>query len=145
MRKTDFLLGVLLAVVGLMMIIEPSQCIRVAVIALGAAAVVDGVYSIAKIRTLLNDYAFQVTSVISGAVSILIGAVAIVLPLAVADVMWTIMLYVLAVYLILLAVVGMYTVAKLRDTGIARRQYVVDIIVAFICAIILFIIPHFTF
>ena len=142
MRKTDFLLGVLLAVVGLMMIIEPSRCIRVAVIALGAATVVDGVYSIAKIRTLLSDRAFQVTAVISGAVSILVGAVAIILPLAVADVMWTIMLYVLAVYLILLAVVGMYTVAKLRGTGIARRQYVVDIIVAFICAIILFIIPH---
>src|SRR5574344_1277439 len=142
MRKTDFLLGVLLAVVGLMMIIEPSRCIRVAVIALGAATVVDGVYSIAKIRTLLSDRAFQVPAVISGAGSIRVGAVAIILPLAVADVMWTIMLYVLAVYLILLAVVGMYTVAKLRDTGIARRQYVVDIIVAFICAIILFIIPH---
>src|SRR5574344_185430 len=142
MRKTDFLLGVLLAVVGLMMIIEPSRCIRVAVIALGAATVVDGVYSIAKIRTLLSDRAFQVTAVISGAVSILVGAVAIILPLAVADVMWTIMLYVLAAYLVLLAVVEMYTVAKLRDTGIARRQYVVDIIVAFICAIILFIIPH---
>ena len=142
MRKTDFLLGVLLAVVGLMMIIEPSQCIRVAVVALGAAAVVDGVYSIAKIRTLLDDHAFRVTSIVSGIVSIIIGIAAIVIPLAVADFMWTVMLYLLAVYLIMIAVVGLYTVAKLRGTGIARRQYVVDIIVAFICAIILFIIPH---
>ena len=142
MRKTDFTLGVLLAVVALMMIIAPEQCIKVAVIALGIEAVINGIFNLAKGRQLIADKSFQLAVLIRSVTSIVIGLIAIILPLKFAGTMWTIMLYILAAYLLAAAVLQLYTVAKLRDTNIERRLYMIEVIVSFIGAIILFIIPQ---
>ncbi len=142
MRKTNFMLGVLLAVVGLMMIVAPDKCIKVAVILLGIEAVVNGIFSLAKIRQLVSDKDFQFAVLIRGIISIIIGLLAIVLPLKFAETMWTVMLYVLAAYLLVAAVLELYAVAKLRNTGIERKQYVLEAVVSTICAVILFIIPQ---
>ncbi|MBP3709549.1 MAG: DUF308 domain-containing protein [Treponema sp.] len=142
MRKTVFTLGVLLAVVALMMIIAPEQCIKVAVIALGIEAVINGLFSLVKIRYLVADKSFQLVVLIRSVISIVIGLLAIILPLKFAATMWIIMLYMLAGYLLAAAVLELYTIAKLRDTNIERRQYMIEVIVSFVGAIILFIIPQ---
>jgi hypothetical protein len=142
MRKTNFILGVLLAVVGLMMIVAPDKCIKVAVILLGIEAVANGVFSLVKIRQLISDKDFQLAVFVRGIFSIVIGFLAVILPLKFAAMMWTVMLYVLAGYLLLAAVLELYAVAKLRNTGIERKQYVLEALVSIICGIILFIIPQ---
>ena len=142
MRKTDFLLGVLLAVVGLMMIVDPDKCIKIAVILLGLEAIVNGVFSLIKVRQLVSDKDFQLAVLLRGIISIIIGVLAVVLPLRFAAAMWTVMLYVLAAYLIVAVVLELYAVAKLRDTGIERKRYIIEAIVSVISAIILFIIPQ---
>lgn len=142
MRKTDFLLGVLLAVVGLMMIVDPGKCIKIAVILLGLEAIVNGVFSLIKVRQLVSDKDFQLAVLLRGIISIIIGVLAVVLPLRFAATMWTAMLYMLAAYLIVAVVLELYAVAKLRDTGIERKRYIIEAIVSVICAVILFIIPQ---
>ena len=142
MRKTDFLLGVLLAVVGLMMIVDPGKCIKITVILLGLEAIVNGVFCLVKVRQLISDKDFQIAVLIRGIISIIIGVLAVVLPLRFAATMWTAMLYMLAAYLIVAVILELYAVAKLRDTGIERKRYIIEAIVSVISAIILFIIPQ---
>ena len=90
------MLGALLALVALMMIIAPEQCIKVAVVALGIEAVVNGIFNLIKIRQLVDDKSFQLTVIVRSVISIVIGILAVFLPLRFAEAMWTIMLYVLA-------------------------------------------------
>lgn len=142
MRKTDFMLGALLALVALMMIIAPEQCIKVAVIALGIEAVINGLFNLIKIRQLVDDKSFQLTVLVRSLISIVIGILAIVLPLRFAEAMWTIMLYVLVAYLLASAFLELYMLAKLRDTNIERRRYMLEVIISFVGAIVLFIVPQ---
>ncbi|MFA6856310.1 MAG: DUF308 domain-containing protein [Treponema sp.] len=142
MRKTNFMLGILLAVVGLLMIIVPDKCIKAAVVILGVEAIANGIFSLIKIRQLISDKDFQSAVLVRGIISIIIGLLAVILPLRFAEIMWTVMLYVLAAYLLFAALLELYAVAKLRNTGIERKQYVVEAIVSIICALILFIIPQ---
>jgi len=142
MRKTDFMLGALLALVALMMIIAPEQCIKVAVVALGIEAVVNGIFNLIKIRQLVHDKSFQLTVIVRSVISIVIGILAVFLPLRFAEAMWTIMLYVLAAYLLASAFLELYMLAKLRDTNIERRRYMLEVIISLVGAIVLFIVPQ---
>lgn len=72
--------------------------------------------------------------------SIVIGLPAFFLPLIFAKVMLTIMIYVLAVYLLLSAGMELYAAGKLRDTGIDRRQFLLDALISIAAALAMFII-----
>ena len=142
MKKSDFLLGILLAIIGLMMIIAPDQCIKVAVISLGLEAIINGAINVFKIRSLVSDPSFQLAILLRGIISIIIGVLAIVLPLRFAATMWTIMLYMLAFYLLAASVIELYAMTKLRASGIDRKEYAIEVVISFIAAIILFLIPR---
>ena len=73
--------------------------------------------------------------------SIVIGLLAFFLPLIFAEVMWTVMIYVLAVYLLISAGMELYAAGKLRDTGLDRRQFLLDAVISVAAAIAMFIIP----
>lgn len=142
MRKTGFLLGVMLAVVGLMMIVAPAFCIKVAVILLGVESMVNGIYSLVKVRQLISDHDFQVVVLVRGIISIAVGFLAVFLPLRFAESMWTVMLYVLAAYLLVAVALGLCAASKLRARGIDRRQYVLECIISVISAAVLIILPR---
>lgn len=141
MRKNNILIGILLAVIGLLMVIIPNQCIKAVVVVLGVGAIANGVYNLLYIRKLVPDISFQRVIISRAMMSIVIGLLAFFLPLIFAEVMWTIMIYVLAVYLLLSAGMELYAAGKLRDTGIDRRQFLLDALISIAAAIAMFIIP----
>lgn len=142
MKKTELTLGILLAVIGLMMLIAPGQCIKVTVILLGVEAVANGAFTLVKVRPLVEDPAFQYTVLARSLVSVVVGILAIVLPLALASAVWSVMLYTLAVYLLVSAALELYAVAKMRGSDIERKSYITEIIVSVAVAIVLFIMPQ---
>ena len=141
MRKNNILIGILLGVIGLLMVIIPNQCIKAVVVVLGVGAIANGVYNLLYIRKLVPDISFQRVIISRAMMSIVIGLPAFFLPLIFAEVMWTIMIYVLAVYLLLSAGMELYAAGKLRDTGIDRRQFLLDALISIAAAIAMFIIP----
>ena len=141
MRKNNILIGILLAVIGLLMVIIPSQCIKAVVVVLGVGAIANGVYNLLYVSKLVPDISFQRVIISRAMMSIVIGLLAFFLPLIFAEVMWTIMIYVLAVYLLLSAGMELYAAGKLRDTGIDRRQFLLDALISIAAAIAMFIIP----
>ena len=141
MKKNSLLLGLILAVVGLIMAIFPGRCIKAVVIILGIESVANGIYQLIYTRKLFPDSTFQYSVLIRGMLSVVIGLLAFFLPLRFAAMLWTVMLYVLAVYLLVGSMLLLYSIGKLRDSGIDRRQFVIEAVVSIILALIMLLIP----
>jgi len=141
MRKSIIGTGVLILVISLMMIISPETCIKVAVIVLGIGGVVNGIYNLLAVRSFVADQTFKRIITIRGLLSIVVGLVAVILPLFLAETIWTIMIYMLAIYLIISAAMEIISTFHLKKEGIPTKMFTIEIISSIILAIILFVIP----
>lgn len=141
MRKTYLGIGILSVVVGLLMLFAPDAWTKVVVVILGAAAVVSGVFNLLHVRTIIADTGYRRAVIVRGAISILVGLIAIILPLALAATVWTVMLYVLAAYLLVSAGLEVYAAAKLKSRGINARPYYGEIAASVVLAVVLFLVP----
>ena len=141
MRKTYLGIGVLAIIIGLMMLIVPHQCIKAIVIILGIFSVGNGVFNLFSIRKLIADSDFAMIITIRGSISIIVGLLAILLPLSFAGVLWTITIYTLAFYLLISSGMEIYGTIKMKEVGINTKPYIAEIIGSIIIAIILLIIP----
>ena len=142
MRKTYVLLAILVAIIGLMMIFSPENCIKVAVLIIGTAALINGIYNLVTVRNLLDDSMFRNVMTVRGAVSICIGILALVLPLAFAGIFWTIMVYTIAVYLLLSAFSELSGITKMKAADIETRPYKMEILASIVLAVLLFCMPR---
>ena len=141
MKKTHLLLASLVLVIALMMIIAPQECIKVSVIVLGIASVVTGLYTLFFERKLLDDTIFQKTLLTRGIASIVLGILAIILPLFLAEIIWTVMLYIIASYMVLYAAVEIFALTKLKEINGSNRQQKIEIIAFFVLAAFIFCMP----
>lgn len=141
MKHKNLLIGALLSVIGALMLFFPAQCVSAVVILLGLGAVINGIYNLLHTRKLIADSSFQSAVTLRAAVGIVIGLLALFLPLLFARALWTFMLYALAVYLLLNAAFGLFIVGKLHDSGIDRKQFLLDAIISFAASAAMFIIP----
>ena len=141
MRKTYIVIGILAIIIGLLMLIIPQQCVKIIVIILGFFSIGNGIFNLFHIRKMVADPDFIKTINIRGIISITIGFFAILLPLAFAGILWTIMVYALAFYLLASSVMEYYGIKKMDQVGINTKPYIAEIIGSVIIAIILFIIP----
>ena len=141
MKKNSLLLGFIFAVIGLLMLIWPTGCIKAVVVLLGIEAVANGVYQLLYTRKLFSDVTFQYSVLIRGMMSIVVGLLAFFLPLKFAATMWVVMLYVLAIYLLLGSALLLFSIGKLRDSDVNRSQFVLEALISIVLAIIIIMIP----
>ena len=87
------------------------------------------------------DADYQKMISIRGFLSIGIGILSILLPLIIAGIVWTIMVYVLAVYLLLSAGLEFFALSKLREAGINTKPYMYEAFFSIVLAVLLFIMP----
>ena len=140
MKKWNLWNGSVLAILGLLVIIFPAFWVKVVVILLGIGAIVYGIYNLKITKSLYDGDYYGKTIMIRGIVSILIGVVAILFPLAFGKTMWAVMIWVLIVYLVISAGLGFYAAALLKHTGINRKKYVLENIALLAIAIVLILI-----
>jgi len=141
MKKTYLGIAILTIIVGLLMLFAPEAWTKVIVILLGATAILNGIYNLYYVRTIISDANYRKVIIIRGILSIVIGILAIILPLAIAATIWNIMLYILGAYLLISAGLEIYATMKLKNNGIELKPYYGEIIGSIILAIILFLIP----
>ena len=144
MKKSNFLVGILITVVGLLLLIVPRQCAKAIVILLGVEAIANGIYNLMYTRKLVPDSAFQFTVICRGMLSLVIGLLAFFLPLKfmkTVESIWTVGLYVLAIYLIVGAALELFAMGKIRDAEVDRKQYILEALISIVAALILFIVP----
>lgn len=141
MDKNKVFLGFMTAALGLFLLISPDTFISFFVIILGVAAIIDGVFILAATRDLIIDPQYKLIVTVRGVLSIVVGLLAVILPIAVAAVVWKAMAYTLAIYLIISAGMQIYTITKLHRNGIMVRQSMIEVASSLLIALVLFIIP----
>lgn len=141
MRKSIIGIIFLLFVVGLTMVIAPQTWIQIIVIALGVFAFGNGLYQLLFVRNKIYDVNIKRIILIRGIVSTIVGLLAITLPLILAGTVWTLMLYILAGYLLLSSIAEFISLKHLREAGMANKFITTEIIASFALSILLFILP----
>ncbi len=140
----NFVSGIIAFVAGLIVAIFPAESIKVVVILLGIAATIKGLYDLIKVRVLTEDSFFRRTVIIRSLGSIIIGLLAVFLPIAMfntVQAIFRIMLYILAIYLILAAGAEIYMIMKLDEAEIPSAPFRAEAIGSILIAIFLFILP----
>lgn len=140
MDKNKFFLGLMIAAVGLFMAIQPDGFSKVAVIILGIVAVLNGIFILYTARNLIIDENYASIMMIRGLMSVGVGALAVLLPVIIQRIFWTIMTYALAIYLLASAALETYTINKLKRNGYAIRQAVIEVLASVVLALVLLII-----
>jgi len=141
MRKSYIALALLAGIIGLMMLFAPADWIKVTVIILGIAAVLNGFYNLKTVKALVADPVFEKLILIRGIGSIAIGLCAVLLPVIIAGIIWTVMIYVLAVFLLFSAGSGFYALTRMKEAGIETKMYLYEIVFSAGAAVLLFIMP----
>ncbi len=141
MDKNKLFLGFMTAALGLFLLISPDTFISFFVILLGIAAVIDGIFILAATRDLIIDPQYKLIVTVRGVLSVVVGLLAVILPIAVAAVVWKAMAYTLAIYLVISAGMQIYTITKLHRNGIMIRQSLIEVASSLTLALVLFIIP----
>ncbi|MCR4822144.1 MAG: DUF308 domain-containing protein [Treponema sp.] len=141
MDKNKIFLGFVTAALGLFLLISPDTFISFFVIILGLAAIIDGIFILATTRDLIIDPQYKLIVTVRGIMSIIVGLLAVILPIAVATVVWKAMAYTLGIYLIISAGLQIYTITKLHRNGIMIRQSMIEVFSSLLIALVLFIIP----
>ncbi|MBO6219644.1 MAG: DUF308 domain-containing protein [Treponema sp.] len=141
MDKSKVFLGFVTAALGLFLLISPDTFISFFVIILGVAAIIDGIFILAATRDLIIDPQYKLIVTVRGVLSIVVGLLAVILPIAVAAVVWKAMAYTLAIYLIISAGMQIYTITKLHRNGIMVRQSMIEVASSLLIALVLFVIP----
>ena len=140
-KKSSIAYCIVAIVIGLLFLIIPKQCIRIIVILLGVSSICNGIYNIVKIRNLVQDPEFQILILIRGLISIIIGLLAILLPLIFAGALWTVAIYMLAIYLLATAFMELFATVKMKNAGIVTKPYITEIVFSLVIGVLLFFIP----
>ena len=132
--------GILLAVLGLLLIIFPTFWVKLVVILLGIGSIGYGIYSLKYTKSLYKNTHYERSILIKSIISIVIGFLVVVFPLFFAKAAWTVMMWILIIYLIATAVLGFYAASLLKDTGIERKRYFIENIILIVIAIALILL-----
>ena len=136
--------GIIFAITGLIMLFAPHGFIGAVVISLGVAAFVSGLYTLTRFRTELDDPVFRRTLTIRAILGMAVGILAIVLPLILAGTVWVVVAYILAAHLIVSAVLEIYAVTLMKESGLDTTGYLYEAIASIGIALILIIFPGST-
>ena len=147
-KKSNLTYCIIAIILGLLLLIVPKYCIYTLVILLGFFSIGNGVYNMIRTRHLISDPDFYVLMTVRGLFSIVIGILAILLPAIFAKtavVIWTVMVYILAVYLIVTAGMELYGTTQMKKFGLETKPYITEILFELFAGILLFFIPPKTF
>ncbi|WP_320129535.1 DUF308 domain-containing protein [uncultured Sphaerochaeta sp.] len=137
-----FAIGIVMAALGLYMMFQSSSFVQVLVTILGVSLVISGGYSLFSQHTYSRGKKSKVLSVVKSLGSIIIGALAVILPFTVAGISWDILIYLLAAQMAISAVVSFLDAFLLRKGEVSVSPILVDGIFSLIFAVLLFIFPR---
>ncbi len=141
MDKRNIIIDVIVAAAGLMMIAAPEKCVQIIVILLGCGAIINGIIYLTASMDIVESSTIRTGITISAWISIIVGILAIMLPLVFASIVWTAMVYMLAIYLSFMAVMRIIAFPSFNKAGQKHQKYIVEIVLEILVAIILFFIP----
>ena len=146
MKRWYLYAGIFLAVIGILIVVFPVFWVRLVVWMFGLASCAYGVYMIRFTRNIFDGSDFDGSSfyktiiLVKSIVSIIVGLMAMIFPLAFGFSAWTAVFWLLIIYLFLAAIAGFYAASLLKDSGIDRKKYYLENLALIGSAVILIIL-----
>ncbi|MBQ3836626.1 MAG: hypothetical protein II814_05795 [Treponema sp.] len=141
MNNSNYFLGIMTAIVGLMMLLAAESMVQILVIVLGISAILNAGFILAAVAPLSADKTFKTECYIRAVVGIIVGLACVVIPIRVAEFAWQTLVYVFAIYSLLAALVEIPIALTLRKDGIPAKRYALEIAASLALSVILFALP----
>lgn len=135
--------GLIVALAGGFIIFYTDNFIRLLTVAIGAWMVLAGLYSLFSAFGVKDDKQRKNVSLIRSLLNIIIGAFAVAMPFVVAEVWWTVLLFIVAVQLCIAAVLEIMIGIRLRRAGLPAGSAFTGALITIAIALILFLAPDF--
>lgn len=140
-KVLPYIYGALLVICGILIVSIPQFWIRFFVVVFGLAAIAYGIYEFILVKDIPEDAPkYKKSILIKASVSVVFGVLSVVIPVAVADTLWKIGVYLFAAGLIIVSALGFYSVSVLQETSPKRKQYIIENLALLVVAILMFLI-----
>ncbi len=135
-------IGICTMVIGSFIFFQTKDFTMFLAVAIGIYAVVNGiVVLVTSIKTNLSDK-IKKGLVIRGAISLGIGALALLLPIVFAKITWTIAIYILAVQLLAAAGLQIYLSIQMKKVDYPILGSIIEIVISLMLAFLIFTMPQ---
>lgn len=141
MKKYGIVVAAMSAVIGLMVLASPEEFVKMIVIILGVVSLANGCFNLSFARAFDKDFIYRNNILIRAWSSIGVGVLAIFLPLVFAAALWTVMLYILAIYLLISAGFEIYGISKMKDSSFETKRYIGEALISVFLAVFLLVVP----
>lgn len=141
MSKSKYLICAMMAVIGLLMIIAAEPIVQVLVIIIGLYALLNGIFELITLLSLVDDKKFKIEIIIRSSISIIIGLLCIILPITIAQLAWQVMIYIIAIYGIISAILEIVAITHIKKAGLDIKKYVIEVVSTVVVSIVLFLLP----
>lgn len=135
------LAGVLIAIGLFILLGEKEAFVKILTILVGSLALISGIISVAT----LSKYGFgkfnHNTVLIKSLLAIVVGVIAIIMPLTTAHTTWRLIIYVLAIQMAFSALVSFLEATAVRTLGFESSVFLQEAIVSLIISVVLFLFP----
>lgn len=138
----QLIIAILVVILGIFILVRQDMFKQVFIIVLGLIAIVNGIISLAT----MNRYSFgpfnRITTLIKGVLGLIIGVLAVIMPLATGEAVWTVIIYILAAQMVLAACVMFFDSFAVKAAGFPTRGLVTEGLVSLVLAVVLFLFPR---
>ncbi|NMA23130.1 MAG: hypothetical protein GX938_06445 [Spirochaetales bacterium] len=138
----SYILGALVVILGVFLLFQQESFIKFFVVMLGLFVLISGLVQLFSLSSYKLGPLFHKATLIRSIVSVVAGFGAIILPLTVAKISWTLLLYSLAVIFALSALINLLNTAFTAKAGGFRAALAFDGVFSLVMAILLFAFPE---
>lgn len=136
-----YLIPILTAVLGIVMLAITEKIFIILIIALGAFLIISGSTALFQLSKLTDDKVYRINLFFRCGVSILLGVLCIILSVnGTVEKAVNVMLIILGVYAAIAAISEIVTVLKLKELGLSVKGNITEIAGTVIAAIVLFLL-----
>lgn len=137
MNKKALAICVFLFLVGIFAIVQSEAFVKAIVIILGVEALANGFYGFMYVRNLVPNKDFQNSIISRSLISVVVGLLAIFLPINVGAAMWDTMRVIVALHLIVTSAILLFATGTLRDADVERRQFIAESLISICVAVLM--------
>jgi uncharacterized membrane protein HdeD (DUF308 family) len=134
--------GVVIAALGLYMLFQGEAFVQVFVTILGVSMILSGIFSLVSMHSYTWGKKGRSVYLLKSLASIVIGAIAVILPFTVGVTTWDVLLYLLAAQFALSALVSLFNALVLRKGESSVAPIFAEAMVSLVFALLLFVFPR---
>ncbi len=140
---SGLIIGAITLALGILIIQHSNAFLKIIMVTAGAAALLDGIYTLIGIRRWQYTNLTKKLTLIKGLESTIVGLVAVLMGIFAADTAFTVMVYIFAISLVFSAIVSVQNAIVAGNFGIIdmRGHFIGEAVIEILIAIILFFKP----